>query len=133
MSVVIFKQKVLNGTFRPSQPLLLTSGEMTLFWSVVASAGPTTLQFYLEFSDDQVTWFQEVDEQDTGSGVVKMSKAIRTFYENGGAALANGTHKLSTQFVRKAPFARVQARVTAGAAQINVTAPAGSIASAPAP
>lgn len=133
--MTLLKNKTLTGNFVPSQALFMSSTDLTLFWTLVTSGGPSTVEFYLEFSDDPTNasnWFQEVDEQDTGVGVVKMSKAIRTFYENAGAALADGTHRLCTQFVRRAQFARIQSRVTAGAAVANIVAPFGSLPQAPA-
>jgi hypothetical protein len=130
----------LTGTFKPSRYLLLTADEMTLFWTLVTVKGGdpgTVVEWYLEFTDNPVvknaTWFREVDEQDTGLGVVKMSKAVRTFNENNASTgLQDGTHLLSTQLVRKAPFGRVQARVTAGAATATITTPSGSTPPAPA-
>lgn len=134
-SVTLYSNKTLTGAFQPSDFLMLAGAEMTLFWKLTTTGGPTTVEFYLEFTDDPTgktpSWFQEVDEQDTGVGVIKMSKTVRTFYENGGAALADGVHRLSTQFVRKAPFGRIQARVTAGAASALVTTPSGSTPATP--
>lgn len=126
MSASLFKGKLI-GSFRASQSLLIAANTVTLDWQIVSSGGPTTLQWYMEFSDDNADWHRELAEEDTGSGVVSMTVVVRTFHENGGAALADGTHKLNAQFVRRAQFVRVQMRVTAGAAQVTLTAPFGDV------
>lgn len=131
MSVQLFK-KSLTGSFASSAILMLSGQELTLFWTLVTSGGPTSVEFYLEFGDNITSWYQETDEQDTGVGVVKMSKAIRTFYENGGAGLGNGTHYLSNQFTRRTPFARIWTRVVAGVASATILSPSGEIPAVPA-
>jgi hypothetical protein len=138
VSVILFKPKSLTNVFKPSGYLLLTADEMTLFWTLATLKGldpATVVEWYVEFTADPTgktpVWFREVDEQDTGLGVVKMSKAVRTFNENNATGLADATHNLSTQLVRKAPFGRVQARVTAGAAIATIIVPAGSTPPAP--
>ena len=105
---------------------------MSLQWTLVTTGGPTTVNYYLEFTDENPNdsasaWFREVDEADNGTGTVKMSKVVRTFAENGGASLADGTHQLSCQFVRQAQFVRLQVSVSAGAAVVTIDAPFGSI------
>lgn len=132
VAATLLKGKALSGSFVPSAALTLVAEQLTLFWTLVTTGGPTTVVWFVEFSDDLDDWFQEVDEQDIGSGNVKMSVALRTFQENGGAGLADGTHTLSTQLVRRAQFARVQVKVTAGAAKATVVAPTGEVPILPA-
>lgn len=126
-SVKLFGGKTLTGSFVPSLPVLLSSEEMTLDFTLVTTTGPTKVDWYPEFSVDLVNWFQEVAEEDSPGGVILMPKTIRTFADNAGTALADGTHLLSVQLVRQMPFARIQARVSAGAAIITTTCPSGSV------
>lgn len=114
----IFNQD-LTGSFVATRSLLITADEVTLFWTLVtAGENPVFVEFYLEFCvgdpTNDTNWFREVDEEDTGDGVVNMAKVIRTFHENGGAGLAAGTHRLSTQFLRNAPMVRLQVRINGG-------------------
>jgi hypothetical protein len=132
MSVQLFNGTV-PGAFAPSQWLLLDSEQLTLTWQLVTTGGPTVVLFFLEFTSDptqgaNTVAAREVDEQDTGNGVVLMAKVTRQFDENNASTgLADGTHVLSTQFVRQAPFVRVQMEVTAGAATLLLTAASGSL------
>lgn len=134
MPIQLFN-KPLTGSFVPSGPLGLTADQLTLAFHLVTTGGPTAVDFYIEFTDDPTPkvpiWSREVDEQDTGNGAVTMSKVIRTFQEEGGAKLADGTHDLSCQFSRQAPFARLQIRVSAGAASALITSSSGEIPVAP--
>ena len=118
----------LTGSFKASSQLLIVANTVTLDFQLVTSNGPTTLQWYMEFFDqDLQQWCREISEEDTGSGVVTMAVVVRTFRENGGAALADGSHLFSSQFIRRAQLVRVQMRVTAGAAQVTLAAPFGEI------
>lgn len=132
--VVTLLQKALNGSFQASGYVMITNNMLTLDWDITSSGGPTTLQWYLEFTSDPINgkWHREVDEQDAGKGVVSMAEVVRTFVNNGGTALADGTVGYSTQFTRQEAFARIQARVTAGAATVVVTCPSSTQPSAPA-
>ena len=102
---------------------MLVDYAFPLFFDVVASNGPTTINFYLEFSFDNVGWFREIDEQDIGSGVVKQSIVVRTLYPNNASTgLPDGAYKFSVQFGRRAQYGRVQLNVSAGNAAIKLTA-----------
>lgn len=112
-----------SGTYAASTPILLDDNAFPLFFDLVTSNGPTTINFYLEFSFDFAKWFREVDEQDIGSGVVKQSLVVRTLYPNGATTgLADGAYQLTAQFGRRAPYGRVQLNVSAGQARIILTA-----------
>ncbi len=57
-----------------------------------------------------------------------MPLVLRTLADNGGTAIANNAaFTASCQFVRQHKFARVQMKVTAGAAVVTLTAPYGTI------
>lgn len=125
MSIQVFN-KALTGSFVPSEWFLLVGGQISLAWHLVTAGGPTSVEWFLEFTDDPTgtpTADREVDESDAaGNGAITMSKVIRTFQENGGAGLADGAHDLSTQFIRQRPYARVQVRVSAGGGTLQLKA-----------
>lgn len=127
----------LTGSFVPSNPFVIQGERITLDFQAVVTVGTVSIAFYLEFASENplaagTRWFREVAEEDAGDGVVAMPKVIRTFEENGGAALAIGTHRLSCHFVRAHQFGRIQSRVTgAGAAALTVFAPFGIVAISP--
>lgn len=120
MGVQIFNQ-TLTGSFEPSSSVLLNLDRWSLLFKLVVTGGATAVQFYFEFSEDLITWFHEIDEQDIGNGVVSQAKVVRTFKENGGANLAIGTHNLSGQYPRQAKFARLQMAASGGTAVATVT------------
>lgn len=126
---------VVPVTFAPTVWMTVVGDQIPLAFHLVTSGGPTSFQFYPEFTDDPtatpVLASREVDEQDVGNGVVTMSKVIRTFQENNGGNLQNGTHDLSTQFVRLAPFMRLQIQVNAGSAVALITSSVGQVPIAP--
>lgn len=128
--VQLFKG-ALSNAFKASSWLLIQGHQLTFTWQLTVATGGAQVQFYLEFSDDPTltapTVSREVDEQDTGNGSITMSKVIRTFQESGGGSLAAGTQTLSTQFVRQAPYARVQVQVASGAATLILTSSSGSL------
>lgn len=77
------------------------------------------VEWYLEWTSDSpndasARLRREVAEEDIGGGVVRMPKVVRNFQENGGAALAAGTHRLNCQFVKEGQFFRIQIRAQAG-------------------
>lgn len=121
MSVVIVN-RTLTGSFVPSTYVLLPSDKLTLNFHLDTSGGPSTVNWYPEYSDDLLTWSREVAEEDAAGGVVLMPKTIRTFADNAGTQLADGAHDLNVQLVRQGKFARLQMRVSAGAATAVVTA-----------
>ena len=122
MSITIFK-RALTSSFQASGPVTLKSQALTLLWDLnITEIDPgTDIEFYLEYTDgdpnDAATiWFPEVDEQDAGAGVVTMSAVLRTFQANGGGGggIPLGPFRAETLFTRKAQFARVQVRASAG-------------------
>lgn len=125
----------LPAAFAPTVWMTVVGDKIPLTFHLVTSGGPTAVDFYLEFTDDPTLKVpvasREVDEQDIGNGVVTMSKVIRTFQENNGGTLQNGTHDLSCQFVRLAPFARLQIRASAGTAIAKIDCSAGQVPVAP--
>jgi len=132
VSVVLFK-KALTGSFVESGYTLVAGDKLTLDFDFTTTGGPSTIEWYLEFARDPVNgpWRREVAEEDAGQGVVGMPLVIRHFADNAGTQLTDGTYNLSTQFQRQEQFARVQARITAGAcARFNITDPNGSQPSA---
>ena len=128
MSLTIFKGSLTSG-FQASDPVTLKSQALTLLWDISATdADVTDVDFYLEYTDENpldanTIWYPEVDEQDTGDGEVTMSLVLRTFQLNGGASLPLGSYRASTLFTRKAQFARVQVRVSDGAANLTLKDP----------
>lgn len=136
MPFLLFKGTV-PATFTPTVWMLVTADQIPLAFHLVTTGGPTSFQFFPEFTDDptvpaaSVLASREVDEQDVGNGVVTMSKVIRTFQENNGGLLQNATHDLSTQFVRLAPFVRLQIQANAGFATALITSSVGTKPIAP--
>lgn len=132
--IQLFKGR-LPVTFGPTAWFLLTGAKIPLEFQFTTSAGPTRIDYYLEFTDDPTLpspiTFREVDEQDVGNGVVTMSKVIRTFQENNGGFLQNGVHNLSCQLLRLAPIARLQIQASAGTATAIITASSGELIVAP--
>ena len=129
MSVVIFNGTLVAG-FVPTKYVLLPADKLTLAFHLVTSGGPSTVRWFPEYSDDLVTWSREVAEEDAAGGVVLMPKTIRTFADNAGTQLADGTHDLSVQLIRQGKFARLQVQVAAGASTAIVTADGSSPAQA---
>lgn len=110
---------------------MIEGERVTLQWKIT-TVDPVTLVWYLEFTDgdpnDSATdWFREVDEQDTGAGVVSMAAVLRTFNDNGGTAGLAAGGKFSCQFVRQAQFVHIVMRASVGGANVTITAPFGSL------
>lgn len=129
MSLQLFK-KLLTTSYVASSPIAIDSDDLTLFFDLTLSGGPTTVDFYLEYTDDDptdsaTTWRQEVDEVDV-AGAVTHNIVTRTF-----GALADGTYNLALQFTRRAPYARLQIKGSVGGGLAIVTAPFGSKPQAP--
>lgn len=128
MALQLFS-KALTGSFQATAYTMLVAGQLTLDFDFTTSAGPTTIQWYLEFASDPVNgpWRRELAEEDAGKGVVSMPLAVRTFADNNGTALSDGTYHLSSQFRRQEAFARAQMRITAGVCgNMTITDPNGS-------
>lgn len=120
------QQVTLGASPTPSRALLIAGGAVTLDF-LINVTGPATITFFLEFSENATDWFAEVAEEDAGKGVVAMPKVVRTFADNNSTAVAtNAAFAVSCQFTRQAPFVRVQAAVSAGAAIMTLTAPFGT-------
>ena len=131
--VVLFK-KALTGSFVASNYTIISAEKLTLDFDFTTTGGPSTIQWYLEFASDPINgpWRREVAEEDAAGGAVLMPLVIRTFADNAGTNLADGTYGISTQFQRQESFARVQAKITAGAcAGFVITDPYGSTPAAP--
>jgi hypothetical protein len=132
VAVTLFR-KALTGTFQATGYTLLACGQLTLDFDFAVSGGPSTIEWYLEFASDPINgpWRRELAEEDTGKGVVSMPLVVRTFADNNGTTLTNGTYGLSSQFRRQEAFARVQMRITAGTcASMTVIDPNGATLSA---
>jgi hypothetical protein len=121
VSVVIFNGTLVAG-FVATRYVLLPADKLTLAFHLVTSGGPSTVRWFPEYSDDLATWSREVAEEDAAGGVVLMPKTIRTFADNAGTQLADGTHDLSVQLIRQGKFARLQMQVSAGASTAIVVA-----------
>lgn len=121
MAARLFTNQVLTTSFVASKVFAISGERITVDWLAVVTTAPTEIQWYFEFGSDLTNFFREVDEEDLGDGNVDMSKVVRSFKENGGALLAAGTHRLSTQFVRRHQFCRMQARIVAGGGAATIT------------
>lgn len=136
-TLVLFNAALTAG-FVSSNPFLMQGERVTIDFDIVSSAGPTAVEWYLEFADgsenplgSSARWRREVAEEDAAGGIVSMPKVVRTFKENGGANLADGTHRVSCQFQRSAQFCRFQIRASAGAAVVRASAPFGGAVNVP--
>ncbi len=129
MSLLLFNGP-LTGSFVATQPFAISAREFTLQFELETSGGPSTVEYYLEFGDAPAgPWYREIAQEDGGGGVVLMPMVVRTFADNNGTALADGTHLLDSEYVRRNRLVRVRMRVTAGAARAKVQAPFGIAAS----
>jgi hypothetical protein len=120
----------LTAGYVASKGLVLSGDTLTLNFLLKCSGGPSTVTYFLEFSEDGVTWYAEVAEEDAGKGVVSMPKVVRTFADNNGTAIAdNAAFAVSCQFKRRMLMARVQMAASAGTVLVtSLTAPYGIIA-----
>lgn len=118
----------LGAGYTPSRTLMISGGIVTLDFLLACSGGPSTVTFFLEYSENGVDWFAEVAEEDGSKGVVLMPKVIRTFADNNSTAIANNAvFAVSCQFKRLAQLARVQMAVSAGACIVTrLTSPFGT-------
>ncbi len=119
----------LSSSYRATQWLAISSREITLDFELACSGGPSTVEYYLEFSNDPSgPAYREIAQEDAGGGVVLMPVVVRTFADNNGTNLADGTHFFDTEYVRRHRLVRVQIRATAGTVRAKVTAPFGLLA-----
>jgi len=116
----------LTNAFKPSKWIAIVSREFTFDFDLVAAGGPSTVQYYLEFANiPGGPAYREIAQEDTGSGVVQMPIVIRTFTDNNGTNLADGTYHFDTEYVRRHRLVRVQIQATAGTVRAKITAPFG--------
>lgn len=128
--MTLFKKALTTG-YVMSQPLAIDSDDLTLFFTMVLSGGPTTVDFFLEYTDENPndsasTWYQEVDEVDNGTGGVTHNIVTRTF-----GALADGSYNLALQFTRRAQYARIQIKADVAGGLATIIAPFGSRTASP--
>ena len=125
-----------------SLALMLVDGELEIDFDLNCSAGPSTVTYFIEYSEDLITWYAEVAEEDAGKGVISMPKVVRTLADENSTTIAdNPSFRASCQFKRQAPFARVQMSAAAGTVVVNsIVAPFGqgpygtnAVVAAPAP
>jgi hypothetical protein len=134
VAAVLYKNALTNA-FKPSGYTMIAGDRLTLDFDFTTTGGPSTIEWYLEFAKNPAKgpWRRELAEEDGGKGNVLMPEVVRTFATNNATALADGPHGYSSQFRRQEAFARIQARITAGACtQFNVSDPFGSQPTAPA-
>lgn len=124
-------------TYHESKAFLINADAVTLDWNIVVTAGPSLVEWYMEFTSDNplsssATWYREVAEEDGGNGVTLMPEVTRKFTSNGvSTGLTAGTHNLSTQLIRKHRYVHLKIRCNTGRATVTVVAPFGLVASAP--
>lgn len=106
--------------YSTSAAVLIVDEALEIDFDLSCSAGPSTVSYFIEYSEDLVTWFAEVAEEDAGKGVVLMPKTVRTFADNNSTSVANNTgFKVSCQFTRPHLFARIQIAAAAGTVIVN--------------
>lgn len=114
-SIQIFN-KTLTDTFAVSQPFLIANNTITLDFKLDVTAGPASVEWYLEFGEDPSAsgeWYREMAQEDPGGGVVLVPEVVRTFANNGASDLTSpATYFFDTELVRRHKLARVQIRVT---------------------
>lgn len=132
--ITIFRNRALTSAYVASEPAFIVASKLDLaFTAEVTTAA--TIQWYLEFGDQPFgpdeRWFREMSEEVATGGAVTNAIAVRSFAANGGGTLAVGTHRMSLQFERIAPFYRISARVSAGAAALQIETTNGQVARSP--
>lgn len=106
--------------YSTSAAVLIVGQKLEIDFDLSCSAGPSTVTYFIEYSEDLVTWFAEVAEENAGKGVVLMPKVIRTFADNNATNVANNTgFKVSCQFTRPHRFARIQIAAASGTVVVN--------------
>lgn len=140
MSITIVDRVALTTTYQPSKAFIPGANGIVLDMVIVVTTAITNVLWYFEFEKDEnpaasaTLWYQEMDEVDAGAGVVTQSKVVRKLQENGGAALAVGTHYLHFEFQRIGALARIQMAIpeAQGAVLATVYERNGGPANAPA-
>lgn len=127
MSLILMQGVALTTGTTSSLALMLVSEQLEIDFDLTCIGGPSKVEYFIEYSEDLITWFAEVADEDVGRGVTFMPKAVRTLADNNSSAIADNPHFRATcQFVRKAPFARIQMTASQGTVVVNtVTAPFG--------
>lgn len=127
MSLILMQGVALTTGTTSSLALMLVSEQLEIDFDLTCIGGPSKVEYFIEYSEDLITWFAEVADEDVGRGVTLMPKAVRTLADNSSSAIADNPHFRATcQFVRKAPFARIQMTASQGTVVVNkITAPFG--------
>jgi len=126
MAIQLFNGALTNS-FQATGSFLISGENITLdcaltIANVAVPGTPGQIEAYLEFTSSDpnalaTTWYRECAEEDLGNGNIRMSKVVRRFAEEGSdVPLAEGTHNIDLQFVRKHAFCRLQIRVAPGGA-----------------
>lgn len=120
MSLLLMRGQVLTTGTTSSLALMLVADDLQIDFDLNCSGGPSIVTYYIEYSEDLVTWFREVAEENSGKGVVLMPAALRTLADSNSAVIANNaSFKASCQFTRQAPFARIQMSAPMGTVAVN--------------
>lgn len=120
MSLILMRGQVLTTGTTSSLALMLVADDLQIDFDLNCSAGPSIVTYYIEYSEDLVTWFREIAEENAGKGVVLMPAALRTLADVNSATIANNaSFRASCQFTRQAQFARIQMSAAAGTVVIN--------------
>jgi hypothetical protein len=127
MSLILMQGVALTTGTTSSLAIMLVSEQLQIDFDLTCVGGPSKVEYFIEYSEDLITWFAEVADEDVGRGVTFMPKAVRTLADNNSSAIADNPHFRATcQFVRKAPFARIQMTASQGTVVVNtVMAPFG--------
>lgn len=122
------KVKIFDGalttSYQASAALLMEGGAqsstMALDFYFTVTGADTEVLWYLEFADApndaDSEWVREVAEEDTGGGVTRMPIVVRRFNANNSTptGLAAGSYGLTTQFVRRHKYFRIQIAIAGG-------------------
>lgn len=118
--VVLMRGIALTTGFSTSAAVLIVDRNLEIDFDLTCSAGPSTVKYFIQYSEDLVTWYDEVAEENAGHGVVSMPKALRTFADNGSTGVANNTNfRVTCPFTRPHQFARIQIAATVGTVVVN--------------
>jgi hypothetical protein len=118
--VVLMRGIPLSSGYSSSAAVLIVDRKLEIDFDLTCSAGPSTVKYFIEYSEDLVTWFPEVAEENAGKGVVSMPKAVRTFADNNATSVANNaSFRVSCQFTRLHQFARIQIAAASGTVVVN--------------
>lgn len=131
MSVELFSGALDAVAFKASKALALQGERFSLDFSFAVDVGvDAKIEFYLEFSEDNVTWFREMTQQVQANGSVKYIDSTASLRYAADADWPDGaSYTRCLQFQRAHLLARVQLRATAGVvSSMIVRAPFGILA-----